>query len=360
MQTSSLAGQQPQDEIDLWELIAALWARRGLIATVVVIAIGLAGAYLIYTPKVYEAKVYLSEVQPADIAILNVVDNYMSQPLEDGMPASRPSSQVTKESAFELLQKNLGSIAMAVAYFKQDIEAAYRAAGETASANELVKNEFLKSLSIVRPGKDSEYLTLTYQYTDPALTAKWLNGYISYVEKQTKQELLQAARDNKALAIDEYQKQIASLRSVYAQRLQDRVVLLEEAYNIAKKLGFKKPAASNVGNKALISNLDESLLYMRGAEVLQAELDALKSRKQRDPFIPEIRPLQERISYLESISYDANALKIVSVDGWAEEPEKSVKPNSVLILLLAGIFGGMLGVLVALIKWSIDSRRQAV
>ncbi|WP_169335541.1 Wzz/FepE/Etk N-terminal domain-containing protein [Dasania marina] len=349
---------QAQDEIDLFELMAELWARKALIAAIIVGAICLAVAYLIYTPKVYEAKVYLSEVQPADIAILNVVDSYMSQSSGDAMPISRPSSPVTKESAFALLQKNLNSIAMATAYFKQDIEAIYRAGGSTGSVNELAKNNFLKSLNITKPGKNSDYLTVAYQYTDPAYTAKWLNGYIHYVNNQTKQELLQAARVNKALAIDAYHKQIASLRMVYAQRLQDRIVLLEEAYAIAKKLDFRKPAASSIGNKTLVSKLDESLLYIRGYEVLEAEIEALKSRKEKDPYIPEIRPIQERISYLESIAYDKDVLKVASIDSWAAEPERSVRPSKVLVLMFAVFAGGLLGVLVTLIKWVVENRRN--
>ncbi|WP_339670076.1 Wzz/FepE/Etk N-terminal domain-containing protein [Dasania marina] len=363
MQASEQVIPQSQDEIDLFEMAVALWCRKGLIVIIAAVTVCLAIVYLVYTPRVYEAKVYLSEVQSADVAILNAANRYMSQPVEssgDSFSASQAIASVTNGAAFALLQKNLNSIAIATSYFKQDMEVVYRKLGRDESVNELVREKFLKSLAVVRPAKDDDFLTVAFQYTDPVLTAKWLNGYIKYVDKQTKQELLHAARDNKSLAIDEYHKQIDSLRSVYAQRLQDRLIRLEEAYNIAKKLGFNKPAASNAGNKTLFGNLDESLMYVRGYEVLQAELDALKSRSHRDPFIPEIRPIQERINYLKSISYDENALKIVSVDSWAMEPERSVKPNKILIILLAGLVGGMLGILVALIKWAIDNRKKAL
>ncbi|WP_328505079.1 MULTISPECIES: GNVR domain-containing protein [Dasania] len=269
---------------------------------------------------------------------------------------SQPAA-VTKELAFALLQKNLNSIAMATAYFKQDMEGVYRQGGDKRSVAELVRGGFLKSLGVTKPDKGSEYLAVTYQYMDPRYTAKWLNGYISYVDNKTRHELLKAAIDNKVLAINEYKKQVASLRSVYEKRLQDRIVLLEEAYSIAKQLGFEKPVSSNAGNKILISNLDESLLYMRGSEVLRAELDALKSRTQRDSFIPDIRFIQEKITYLESLTFNVNEIKVVNIDGWAVEPESSVKPKKALVLVLAGMLGGLLGVFVVLIQWAIDNRK---
>ena len=213
-------------------------------------------------------------------------------------------------------------------------------------------------MSVINPSKNSIYLSVANQYTDSALAAEWLNGYLSYIEGKTKEELVISAEHNKALAVKEYEKEIISLRTIYSRRLQDKIILLEEAYKIAKKLNIQTPFVSNLSEKVRSSSMDESLLYMRGYEVLRAEIDSLKSRELLDPFISKIRPIQEKISYLDSVEYDVATLEIVNVDAWAAEPERSIKPKKKLVLVLAGLLGGVVGVFLALVFWLLSKRKQ--
>ena len=335
------------DEIDLFELAAALWNRKWVILIITSIVIALAAVYLMITPKVYEAKVIISETQGANVTQLNVGKAQLGQ----------YAQSVTSPSAFALFQKKLHSRSVAMVYFKEHIEPVYRMNGSVASVNSLLDNNFLKSILVVQPTNKSIYLTVTHQYTDPVLAAEWLNGYLRYVALKTKEELVDSAQSNKALAINEYEKEITSLRTIYSRRLQDKITGLEESFSIAKKLNIQKPADSNLTEKVRSSELDESLLYMRGYEVLRAEIDSLEARKSPDPFIKEIRFIQEKISYLNSVEYDIATLNVVNVDGWAAEPERSIKPKKTLVLILAGLFGGMLGVFVSLILWVISKRK---
>ena len=178
------------------------------------------------------------------------------------------------------------------------------------------------------------------------------------MEQKTKKELVDSALYNKSQAVSEYKKEMESLRAGYKQSLQDKVVQLEEAYKIARKLGIQKPAITNLTGTVESSGFDENLLYMRGYDVLDAEIEALKTRKSIDPFISTIRPIQEKLSYLGSIEYDIGQLKIISVDAWAEVSERSIKPKKALVLVLAGLLGGMLGVFVSLILWAISKRQN--
>lgn len=345
---NSLPIQTQEDEIDLFELVASLWYRKWVIVGVTSIVIVLAIVYLVITPNVYEAKVIISETQPVNVTQLNVGEEQLGQ----------YSQSVTSSSAFTLFQKNLQSRSLAMVYFKDHVEPVYRRNGSNASANGLLDNIFLKSISITNPGKKSIYLSVAHRYRDPALAAEWLNGYLRYIEQKTKEELIESAEHNKTLAVKEYEKEIKSLRTVYSHRLQDKIILLEEAYNIAKKLNLQSPVVSNLSEKVLSSSLDESLLYMRGYEVLGAEIDSLKSRELLDPFVSDIRPIQEKISYLDSVEYKLSELDVVNVDAWASEPERSIKPKKALVLVLAGLLGGMLGIFVSLILWVISKRKR--
>ena len=62
----------PQDEIDLYELCAAIWQRKWVVCGVTVLFIMVAVFYVALTPKTYQAAVLLSPVQSADVALLNM------------------------------------------------------------------------------------------------------------------------------------------------------------------------------------------------------------------------------------------------------------------------------------------------
>ena len=331
-----------EDEIDLFELASALWQRKWMIIGVTSVVVLLAFAYLFVTPKVYESKILISEVQSADVAQLNAGQVIFEQ--------STP--EYTSESAYNLFQTRLQSRTLAMDYFSEHVQPVYRSNGNETGSGKLLER-FLKSISVSKAGSNSDYLTVAHQYTNPKLTAEWLNGYVRYIELKTKEELVNAAALNKSLIVNKYEKEMASLRVIYSRRLQDNIIRLEEAYKIAKKLNFKAPISTN----ALLNSQDESPLYMKGYDVLGAEIESLKSRKEVDPFIEKIRPIQEKINYLESVLYNSETLNIVNIDGWALSPEYSIKPKKVLILVLAGLLGGMLGVFVSLIMWSVSKKR---
>ena len=336
------------DDIDLFELVEALWNRKTIIITITAVVITLAIAYLLITPKVYEAKIVTNEAQSAHLAQLNVGKKKLGQ----------YAQAVNPELAYKLFQQNLKSIQLARNYFKANVEAIYKETASAATTEKLLE-KFLESISVSAPDKISEQVAITHQYTNPTLTAEWLNNYVAYINEQTKEQLIQAAQNNKKLAIKEYYGELSSLRAVYNQRLQDSLARLNEAYSIAKKLNIKKPLESNIQLKVQSRALDESLLYMRGYEVLAVEIEAIKTRKLIDPFIPQIRTIQEAISYLASVEYSMDTLQVVKIDSWAEAPKESIKPKKPLVLVLAGLLGGMLGVFIALIFWVVENRRKA-
>lgn len=347
-QNSLPVGSQ-EDEIDLLELATVLWARKWLIVGITSIVILLAIVYLVITPKVYEAKVLISEAQAVNLAQLNVGKDQLGN----------YAQAVSPESAFQLFQNKLQSRSLAMTFLEKNVEPTYLKMGWVGSSNKLLNDVFLGAIKIVEPSKSGVYLTVTYQYTDPSLTTEWLNGYLRLVEQKTKQELINSALYNKNQAINEYEKEIASLRSVFSQRVKDTIVKLKEASTIAKKLNIQKPASSNLAEKVRSSQLDESLLYMRGYEVLDAEIESLEARELVDPFIAQIRPIQEKISYLNSFEFDESSLSVINVDAWATLPEDSVKPKKALVLVLAGSLGGMFGVFVVLILWMAGKRKAA-
>ena len=131
-------------------------------------------------------------------------------------------------------------------------------------------------------------------------------------------------------------------------------------------------------------------LYQRGYEALNAEIKSLSNRTLDDPFIPELRGLQEKLKLLEhnreaeqlksrenddpfidslrdkqnelarlaSINIDPETVKTARLDQAAYAPEERIKPNRKLIVVLGFILGLMIGVFAAFFANFLENQQE--
>jgi chain length determinant protein (polysaccharide antigen chain regulator) len=137
---------------------------------------------------------------------------------------------------------------------------------------------------------------------------------------------------------------------------------LKEALRVAKALGIKDaggfPEVAEKPRASLTVNTAEVPLYMRGADALETEIAVLESRKSEEPFIAGFRDLQERLTYLEALSINADSLSAVTIDEIAKTPYKAEKPRKALILILALVFGAIGGFVLALVAELFSKMRE--
>ena len=172
----------------------------------------------------------------------------------------------------------------------------------------------------------------------------------------------------------------------------NRINQLNEAIRIATSLGISKPTTpSSLGAPEITSqgsvirtevNNQQIPLYFMGSEALEAErkallprrsddftepriaqiarelkllehnrqIEVLKSRENEDLFLKDLAGWREEAARLRSLQLDAGSLKLVSIDQRAVEPRQPIKPKKALIVALALVLGGMLGMFVALVR----------
>ena len=179
----------------------------------------------------------------------------------------------------------------------------------------------------------------------------------------------------------------------------DRIAQLNEAIGIARSLGIRKPTTpSSLGDSGRSGasvmrtevNNQQIPLYFMGVEALEAERSALQQRKSdefsevrisqiakelqllkenrqveilnrrdnEDLFLSGVEPLRTEISRLNTLNIPTSDLKLVSIDKQALEPLSPVKPKKRLIVLGGLIFGGILGVALALFRGPIRVRSK--
>ena len=189
------------------------------------------------------------------------------------------------------------------------------------------------------------------------------------------------------------QDELKALRQQLKVVRTDRMAQLSEAIGIARSLNIQKPTTpSALGDSANIRgssgmrteiNNQQIPLYFMGTEALEAEraalqqrktddftegrvaqiarelqllqsnreVEALKQRQNEDLFLSGVEPLRSEIVRLGDLSnLDSSNMKLVSIDRKALEPMEPVKPRKALIVLLGLLLGGILGVLIVLVR----------
>ncbi|MBI6627954.1 GNVR domain-containing protein [Pseudomonas rhodesiae] len=196
------------------------------------------------------------------------------------------------------------------------------------------------------------------------------------------------------------QDELKALRGQLKAIRGDRLALLNEAIGIAKSLGIKKPTTpSSLGDadrsgdgstmRTEINN-QQIPLYFMGIDALEAEKNALIHRKSddfterriaqiakelqllqsnrqievlnrrenEDLFLSNIEPLRAEEARLRSLNIDFSRLKLVTIDKQALEPLAPIKPKKALILAVGLILGGIIGILITLIRTMVVNKRQ--
>jgi LPS O-antigen subunit length determinant protein (WzzB/FepE family) len=252
-------------------------------------------------------------------------------------------------------------------------------------------------------------------FTSTALVEEWQQRYseakehektnierkIALLEQKLKEE-----RDAEIIRLEEAHQlrlkqltdELSERRQVYQVRLQDRIRSLEEAYAIAESLNIVEPRSLNQATNAANNRVEiiaelrnqSDPLYLRGTRLLGAELSQLRSRpddffpderireleaqiahmnnnrqieilrarKSDHPFSADIQSLKARLATLEAEQFPNN-FSVQLTASPAVATAQPVKPKKMLIIALSVVLGGMAGVMIALVRTAIRSRRES-
>ena len=400
------------DEIDLFELFESLWKEKVLIVAITFVITLLAGLYAFVIAKpVYEVSVKVKPEALEAVELLKTlsfgekikvdVNNYINfiespefiealygggyfDKLFEGQEIDNP------QDALRVIPKILYATRLgdqknpSIYPFQITLEATDPLVGEQILNNllnlagaQLVVEAKEKYVAF----KQNRILKLTddKQTLEAELFAKRMDEITRLQEADS-------------LQIKELSEQLRIKTESYFENLSDRIMSLDEAIGIARSLDIIEPVALDRlirKNEAVSANQvfevvskdKEDPLYMRGTRLLTAELEQLKSRPK--DFIPdnEIKKLKDQLEALrvnhkietlkartsdESFSEALQAiraelaqlkveefpedLRFDYVNGKAIAGDRPVKPKRLLIVALAVVVGGMLGIVVALIR----------
>jgi chain length determinant protein (polysaccharide antigen chain regulator) len=327
-------------EIDLLELVAALWAQKLLIISVALIATLAAAGYAFFSKPVYEARVYLQPPTLNGIADFNY-----------GRTKDSELTPFTIEEVYEVFTCNLQSESLRRSFFNEVYLPSLSESDRDESQDKLYA-DFLKKLAIGPPSKDQpDRYSVTVQGEDPARVTDWVKMFVARAGAAAEKEMISNATREAEVRARNLGQQITTLQETESRIREDSIIRLREALSIAEAIGLQDPPIISGELSAEISGgMDGRLDYMRGSRALKAEIQNLEQRKSDDPFIGTLRALQIKKSFYTDLQVSPESVSVYRQDGTIEQPDSPIKPKKGLITLLGLVLGGMLGLIIALVR----------
>lgn len=336
------------EEINLFEVAVNLWQQKWIIIAITCVSTLLAVAYAFLTTPVYEASARVMPPSANDVLPFNLGRS------QAGLTA------LDVDSAFALFQRNLTSQSTR-RWFLEEHYLPYRREQGDSSNRDALAQQMAEVLMIRRPDErnNPSVYEVTVNVDQPELAALWANSYVEQAAARSRRNL--EARTNLEIANrrTELQNRINVVRTSTLDQRKDRIARLKEALQIAEAVGFDSPQITRGQTAAdgdLSQIIDGNLLYMRGSRAIRAELELLENRKDDDPFIIELRAIEQQIGLLDLVGPVPETVQLYTLDSVADVPERPIKPNKSRIIILGALFGGMIGGLIALTRT--QSRRR--
>jgi chain length determinant protein (polysaccharide antigen chain regulator) len=351
------------DEIDLKELVVALWQGKFTIIAVTVICTAIAVIYALQAKETWTTEAIVTAPQVSDYSAYQKMVNDF-QPLfdvyqDDGtiLISQKLDGFLLPENLFQILIQQYESRANKKSYVlsSPDFQAELTVLQENIKGVEyddaeasLYKTWYQKLTARAAKSKNNfESFTLQGIQDNAEKSFVFLDGYIKFIEMKAQNVALANLKSAVEGKRSELSQQKALMLDQAKSRLQSERELTKYALQIAKAAGVSQPQ-QNLGNKELFAiNI--------GSSALEAKVKVLDSLTLNQLAIIEPR--------LQTVDSKLNLLDILKVDSavsfqtfrYIESPEKPLgrtSPKRPLIAVLGALLGGLLGSFIVLVRFA--------
>lgn len=318
----SSSSNNTASEVDLVDLARILWQQKLLILSSMLAFAVAATLYAQFSRSIYIAKINLQPAAPSEIAKLNYF----------GLKQFNPD-EIYAIFTHELESDRIYSSLYQDIYLTSITE---KTSTTYASAAELSSHI---STTGTAPGR----LTIAMRDSSPDKLKMLLEGLLLKASDSAKEKVLNNLAFEIKTAIQRHDHEINAEREISKAKRSDLITRLQEALRIAESLHIEKVSTFIEANK------NEELAYLRGTHALKAEIASLQNRTNDDPYIGKIRESFFQKNFLSTIAVQPADFAVFS----PEEPIEllgPIKPKQSMIIGIGVIFGGFLGVIIALAR----------
>ena len=345
------------EEINIGNFLELVRKNKNTVIAIIAFSFISSVVYSMIATKYYKANAYIMPAEPKHIRALNIVGG-------DGILLTQTKFEL--DDVYTRFILNVQSRKYQRKFFFEN--ELYKHFKETNYDKSFEENFYdnlsftLKSGTMSREFRRQQFLTATLIHTDPKLAAEWLNQYIKMVRGRTAIELADAANTAIINKRNILKGEVLSRQKLAKRTTEDRIVQLEEALQIANKLGIVEREENLASTQSISFDKDTPLthgnpLYLMGTKALNAEINTLKNRTSQESFITGLRSLQHKVESLTSIIVDPNDVQVAQIDQFAVPPTVRFSPKRKLIVFL-GTSSGVAVAFLYLLFFSAFRREQ--
>lgn len=341
------------DEIDLHELMWVLWRQKVLILSVSLL-FTLAGVFYAMTARqVWTSQALISEPSVSQVATLQlavdkiqaIMSTNTNTNTNSALPSAAAFSSLEQPAIYKSFISAFNSMNNKRAFLTQ--EGVYAAEMEREGISDkrgerALMSKLAESISATALDKTSPDMTLNFSADTPELALQRLVRYIEFVQKQqlkSKNAELQSIWQNRIKALT---AQYDNVKADTLLKKQDELQRVRYSLRISKAAGVTAPL-ERIDNQELFN-------IQLGTKGLAEKLSILNEIKDPELLNPELGKIRQQISSLKSLKLQDAEFKSFSIIDSPEEPFTRDKPKRPLIVVLATLLGGTLGVAIVLVR----------
>ncbi|UNP87399.1 Wzz/FepE/Etk N-terminal domain-containing protein [Aeromonas encheleia] len=341
----SINSKPLNDEIDLVELTTLLWKKkyRILLVTFICGCIGL--LYAVVAPEQWTANATIYQPKQRDTLVL---DRLRAALEIQGLAGAKNNNSIYNDFLLEFKSyDNISDFLQNTSQFKE-----YVVENKLDSlAQQRLLRTWSEWMTIEPADKKGEqpgiHLSFSFFKKEDALSL--LTGYINYIILLQSEELLDILENNKNSQLSTLKLRI-KMRTEDAQRnLAGEIENIDYSMSIANAAGVNKPLENfSYGDRFPIT---------LGRDGLAKKLAILKSLKP-EGYMPEIMELNVQLNRLKNINLNKLEFRPFSYLDTPSQPLTRDKPKRPLIVVLATMLGGMMGVALVLLQHAFRQDRN--
>ncbi|WP_041208330.1 LPS O-antigen chain length determinant protein WzzB [Aeromonas jandaei] len=336
------------DEIDLRKFVLVLWHQKVLILSVTLLFAIIGICYAMTARQVWTSHAMISEPSVSQVAELQLAVDKIQAIMSNNngaLPSTTAFSSLEQPAIYQSFISAFNSMNNKRAFLMQ--EGVYAAAmaregiSDKRSERELI-NKLAESISAKALDNTSQDMMVSFSAETSENSQQRLLKYINFVQQQqlkNKNAELQSIWQNKIKALT------AQYDSVKADTLLKR---MEELQRVRYSLRISKAAGVDVPLERIDSH--EIFNIQLGAKGLAEKLSILNEIKDPELLNPELGRIRLQLSSLKALNLQDVEFASFNMIDSPEEPFTRDKPKRPLIIVLATLLGGMLGVAIVLVR----------
>ncbi|MGL4546293.1 MAG: LPS O-antigen chain length determinant protein WzzB [Plesiomonas sp.] len=337
------------DEIDLRVLVLVLWRQKVLILLVTGVFAVAGIVYAMTARQVWTSQAVISEPSVSQVAALQLAVDKLQAIMSsnsNGSYLTTPEfSSLEQPAIYQSFISAFNSMNNKRDFLTQ--EGVYAAEmkkfeiSDKRDGRELM-SKLAESVSAKIQDKTSQEMTLSFSAETPELALQRLEKYIDFVQQQQ-------LKSKNAELQSIWQNRIKALTAQYDSAKADTLLKRQEEL---QRVGYSLRISKAAGVDQPLERIDSQEVFniQLGTKGLAEKFKILNEIKDPELLNPELGKIRLQLSSLKALKLKNADFQSFNMIDSPEEPFTRDKPKRPLIVVLATLLGGMLGVVIVLVR----------